>query len=133
MIGRIRNSRKWWQNYREGFEVCVSQIVLNECRVGNKEAIARRQSLLTEAFLLPLNQEIITLAKQLVKNGLIPAKVENDALHIAYATIHECDFLLTWNFKHINNAHIQRSVRKIVEDNGYKPTTICTPESLIGG
>jgi len=133
MLERIRSSRKWWKNRRNEFDVYVSQIVLNECRVGNEEAIIRRQSLLAEASLLSLNNEIVLLAKQLVKAGVIPVQVENDALHIAYATVHECDFLLTWNFKHINNAHIQRSVNRIVEDNGYKPTIVCTPESLMGG
>ena len=132
MLERIRSSRKWWKNYRDHFDICVSQIVLNECRVGNEEAIRRRQSLIAEASLLPLNQEIVELAKRLVKSGVIPAKVENDALHIAYATVHGCDFLLTWNFRHINNAHIQRSVNRITEDHGYKPTIICTPESLMG-
>lgn len=131
-LERIRSSRKWWKSYREDFEVCISQVVLNECQVGDGEAIARRQTLLAGVSLLPINQEIIDLAKQFVKSGIIPDKVENDALHIAYATVHKCEFLLTWNFKHINNARIQRSVRKIVEDNGYKTTIICTPESLMG-
>jgi|WetSurMetagenome_2_1015567.scaffolds.fasta_scaffold1270998_1 hypothetical protein len=29
-----------------------------------------------------------------------------DALHIDLATIHGMDFLVTWNCKHIANAHI---------------------------
>ena len=30
--------------------------------------------------------------------------------HIAVATVHELDYLLTWNCKHIANAQIQRKL-----------------------
>jgi hypothetical protein len=38
--------------------------------------------------------------------------------------------MLTWNFKHINNAQIKRVATEIIQRNDYKSTTICTPEEL---
>ncbi|MCZ8105704.1 MAG: hypothetical protein O9972_48435 [Burkholderiales bacterium] len=37
----------------------------------------------------------------------LPAKADIDAVHIAAATVHGMDYLLTWNCKHIANAQIQ--------------------------
>ena len=47
-------------------------------------------------------------------------------------TVYGCEFLLTWNFKHINNAQMKRDASRIIEEYGYQPATICTPEELMG-
>jgi len=40
--------------------------------------------------------------------------------------------LLTWNFKHIANAHIIKQLRETVENSGFVFPIITTPEELIG-
>jgi hypothetical protein len=49
---------------------------------------------------------------------------------VAAAVIHRCDYLLTWNLRHIANAHIRRVVEGILERKSYAKPTICTPEEL---
>jgi hypothetical protein len=61
---------------------------------------------------------------------MIPPTAVPDAAHIASAVLHRCDYLLTWNIRHIANAQIRRVVERIVERNGYDKPTICTPEEL---
>ena len=63
--------------------------------------------------------------------GPLPKKAEADAAHIAFATVYGCEYLLTWNFKHIGNAILQRSIYKLISDYGYQPTHICTPDELL--
>ena len=63
---------------------------------------------------------------------IIPAENLEDALHIALATINGMDFLLTWNFNHINNAIIKRDIIKVAEKNDYECAVICSPEELGG-
>src|ERR1035437_4377149 len=46
-------------------------------------------------------------------------------------TVYGCEFLLTWNFKHINNAQMKRDASRIIEEYGYQPATICTPAELM--
>ncbi len=70
--------------------------------------------------------------KKFFPERLMPEKAADDATHIAAACVHETDFLLTWNFKHIANAHIIKKVRETVEKAGYIFPTIATPEELIG-
>jgi len=53
-------------------------------------------------------------------------------LHIAIAAVNDINFLLTWNFAHINNAEIKWRIQKVIEECGYEASIICTPEELIG-
>jgi hypothetical protein len=48
------------------------------------------------------------------------------------ATVYACEYLLTWNCRHIANAEIQRTVRRLVRLRGYELPAICTPEELMG-
>jgi len=55
-----------------------------------------------------------------------------DALHISLAAVHGMDFLLTWNFRHINDAEMKARIRTVVESAGYECPVICSPEELGG-
>ncbi len=81
---------------------------------------------------LPMNEAIIELARSLLVTGAFPAVAAVDAVHVAVATVHQCDYLLTWNIRHIANAEIRRTTERIIHERGYQTTTICTPEELFG-
>lgn len=55
-----------------------------------------------------------------------------DALHIATATVHGMDYLLTWNCKHIANAVTLPRVYEVCRSFGYEPPLVCTPYELSG-
>ncbi len=65
--------------------------------------------------------------------GSRTASGEADAAHIAFASVYGCDYLLTWNFKHIANALLQPVLYKIIQSYGYQPSLLCTPEQLLTG
>ena len=48
--------------------------------------------------------EITELTKVLVLKGALPEKATDDAMHVAFASYHNIDYLLTWNCRHIDNA-----------------------------
>jgi len=73
------------------------------------------------------------LADALVRKGPIPGQYPEDALHIALAATNAMDYLLTWNFRHINNAMMRSDVTRIISDFGLECPVICTPEELLGG
>lgn len=54
-----------------------------------------------------------------------------DAIHIAVASAHGMDYLVTWNFKHIANPFIQDRLRKTVQDFGFHFPVMCSPEELL--
>jgi hypothetical protein len=82
---------------------------------------------------LEINDAADRLAKRFLEEGAIPVSSPEDALHISLATVHGMDFLLTWNFRHINNAELKTRIRNIIEAEGYESPVICSPEELGGG
>ncbi len=132
MLQRQLSSRRWWEQRRGDFELFVCQTVYEECLKGDQEAIKDRLAILKQATLLPLTEEVLGIAKRLINPGPFPRKAAADSIHIAAATAYGCDYLLTWNFKHINNAQIKREAARIIEQYGYQATTICTPDELMG-
>jgi predicted nucleic acid-binding protein len=131
-LQRQLSSQRWWEQKRGQFELVTSQTVHEECRQGDQQAVDSRMAILNQTTLLPLTQEILEIARRLIDPGPFPKKAAADAIHVAAATAYGCEYLLTWNFKHINNARIKREAMRIIEEYGYQPTTICTPEELMG-
>jgi predicted nucleic acid-binding protein len=124
-------TRRWWETERAKYDLMVSEVVEAECQRGDPAVVARRQELLREVTLFPVNESILEVARLLIAPGAIPAKAGPDAIHIAAAAVEECDFLLTWNFRHIANVRIRREVERILANRGFTKTTICTPEELV--
>ncbi len=92
----------------------------------------RRLELLTGIPLIVIDDVILELARVLATKGPMAPKSAADAVHIASAAAYACDYLLTWNCRHIANAEIQRGARRIVERYGFELPVICTPEELMG-
>ncbi len=91
----------WWEDRSTDFDLYISQLVVREASAGDEDAAKRRLNVVEQIPLLELNEEVLTLAHSLVEDGPLPQKASEDALHIAVATVHGMDFLLTWNCKHI--------------------------------
>jgi hypothetical protein len=129
-----QSSRKWWEDCRERFTLVASPTVYEECKEGEPGMAEKRLNMLDDyVILLPQIPAILELAKRFLEPyGPIPRKAEADAVHIASASSFGCEFLLTWNFKHIANAMIKRRVERILEEHGYRSPVICTPDELLG-
>lgn len=70
--------------------------------------------------------------KAFLSGGALPAKAKADAAHLAVATSHRVDYLLTWNFKHLANAEILSRLRPVAEQLGHRLPVVCTPLQLMG-
>lgn len=123
----------WWDNYKDDYEIFVSQIVIEEASGGDPDASQRRLRVIEHTPLLGMTEDILKLGKQFIEAGILPQNAARDALHIAIATIHGIDYLLTWNCTHIANAKIRNDIAKICHLNGYEIPVICTPQELTGG
>ena len=128
--GRQLITERWWSSRKSEYDLLISEAVEAECVRGYPEMIARRRLFLRDTALFPLNGRILQLARLLIAPGAVPEKAAPDAVHIAAAAVEKCEYLLTWNFRHIANAGIRRQVERILAKNGYDGTTICTPEEL---
>jgi hypothetical protein len=122
----------WWHDHRHRFSMFVSERVLREAGSGDSVAAARRLAQLAGIPELEFTTEALDLAKRFLTEGAIPAKSLEDAIHVAIATVHGMDYLLTWNCRHIVNAEIMRRLANIAETAGYSIPILCTPEQLMG-
>lgn len=127
-----RATLQWWQKRRSDFELCTSQLVLDESSEGHPEAAERRRHSLAEIPILPITNAVSDLATSLLKEGALPEKAADDALHLAIAAYHGVDYLLTWNCRHLDNAEMKPVMRSVCAVHGYLCPEICTPLELMG-
>jgi hypothetical protein len=131
LIANMEITRQWWEDYRQKFNLYISQIVLDEIAQGDQEIAKKRLELVKDFTLLKTYQSARSLALEFINKSNLPTKAANDALHIAIATIYELDYLIAWNCKHIANAQIQKKLSQISRGFGYQLPTLCTPYELI--
>ena len=117
---------------RSSFNLFISLAVLKEVSQGDPQIASQRLEILRNFPILELNQSVLDLAEQFLQRSNLHVKADVDAIHIAVATVHGMDYLLTWNCKHIANAQIQRKLAEISLDFGYELPILCTPYELLG-
>ena len=131
IAGQQQVTREWWEFERSKFDLYTSQLVIDEASAGHSEAAERRLACLSEIPRLDLIPDVADLANRILEQGSLPRKASDDAAHIATASVHGLDLLLTWNCRHIANAVIQRDLRQIVSNFGYRMPDIVTPLQLM--
>ncbi len=129
--GHQQITREWWDTRRANFELCASQLVVDEAAAGDPRAAQERLEILKDMTLLETTLEALAVAKALIRAGALPPKAADDALHIAIAATNGVPFLLTWNCRHLANATMRPSIDAVCAAAGLKPPIICTPEELL--
>ena len=92
---------------------------------------SRRRLVLSGIPLLEATQDAQALAREILHTATMPSKAAVDAAHVAIATVHGLDFLLTWNCTHIANAANRPQIEKVCRAFGYQAPIICTPFELL--
>ncbi len=129
-LTRQELTREWWNGQRQQFRLFTSQLVIDEASDGEPTKASERLQLLADIPLLNLNEQVQTLAMKLISSGLLPSVASRDASHIAAAGVHQMDFLLTWNCKHIANPFIADRLHACFSEAGVHLPVICTPEQF---
>ena len=125
-------TKEWWTHRRTYFDLFTSELVLAEAYKGDAEAAQRRLNHLENIPIIATTDSAIEFARRLINEGPLPEKAIDDALHIALSAVHRIDYLMTWNFKHIDNAEMKPSIRELCILHGYHYPEICTPQELMG-
>lgn len=123
---------EWWETQRWQYDIFLSSLVMQEASRGDGLAAARRIEVLRDIPLLDITEEVIAFSENLLSGTVIPRNAADDALHIAIASVHGMDYLLTWNCRHIENAQIKPAIRRACAELGYTYPEICTPSGLMG-
>ena len=80
-----------------------------------ERAIPMRRSDVLESLVgipvLAVTDSAVALSRAIIDAGAVPAKAIDDALHVAVAAVHGTDYLLTWHYRHIDNAETSPLMR----------------------
>lgn len=129
---RQRLTCDWWEKSRFRFELFVSPLVEAEASRGDPDAAKRRIVAMEGIPSLEILPQVSELTSLLLEKGALPRKAEDDAAHVSLAAVHEMDYLLTWNCRHIDNAEMKPVIRDVCSAYGVACPEICTPEELLG-
>jgi hypothetical protein len=94
------------------------QLLVNSIPTKNKE-------------LINYSDKAVELASLYIKENVVGLTSISDCIHIALATIHYADVLVSWNFKHIVNVERIRGYNSVNLNRGYKALDIRTPTEIL--
>jgi hypothetical protein len=133
IIARREWTRQWWADAPARYELVTSPAVLDELASGPPERSREWLAFVRELPLLPVEEAIGEIIQAYLRHRVMPTDPTGDALHLALASYHKCDFLVTWNCKHLANANKIGHIRRVNTMLGLFVPAIVTPLELLGG
>jgi len=126
-----QQSRQWWVHQRSNYELFISGEVTRELSSPGFRHREAAIAMATEAHVLAVNEDVEGLAVILVREKVMPTPAgSGDAIHVAAATVHGMDFVLTWNQKYLANINKVPHLREVCRRAGYLPPDLTTPDAL---
>ncbi|HET7459853.1 MAG TPA: type II toxin-antitoxin system VapC family toxin [Longimicrobium sp.] len=125
-------TRRWWDGEASQYELVTSEAVLDELAGGNYPSRQAAEALVENLPVLEITDEIADTVQAYFWHRLMPADPRGDAVHLAFASHHRCDFLLTWNCRHLANANKFGHIRRVNDLLGLFVPTLVTPLQLLG-
>ena len=124
-------TQAWWNTRLSGVDAFISPYVVEEASRGDSGAAKARIDSVREIPLLSVGPVVVELAHYLLQGGGLPGQAKLDALHIACATVHRMDVLLTWNCAHIANPMQLPVIRGLCSAKGYRMPELVTPVEMM--
>ena len=132
MIARRDWTRRWFDAAWKTDRIVTSAAVLSELENGNFPAREHAIHMLDDIELLSIDDAIAEIVDAYAKHKLMPKDPFGDALHLALASYHRCDFLVTWNCQHLANAKKFGHIRRVNGILGLFVPELVTPMELLG-
>ena len=132
IAGRQQSTQDFWPLLSHDLVPHVSALVVKEAGEGDPEISRKRLDAIGRFSVLATTPDAERLAQKILDGHGIPKECPEDALHVAIATVAGMDFIVTWNFSHINNPFTTMMIRQIVENAGYECPEIVPPEAFLG-
>lgn len=125
-------TRQWWEWKRFDYDLVTSTAVLVELDRGVFPQRPQALAMAQELPAISLDDGIEDIVNVYIKHKIMPADPVGDPLHLALASLHKCDYLLTWNCKHLANANKFGHIHRVNALLGLFTPILTTPLELIG-
>jgi len=134
VLDKMADTLQLWEEIKAGlYEVVISDVTLEEigkCTPEKRNILFDYLSMI-EYSVINSTPEIYDVAEIIIAMGILRPKSYDDCVHISSAVISECDYIISWNFKHMVNIKTINGVRAISLLHGYKQIDIIQPTMLI--
>lgn len=125
-------TQRWWEEARSGYDVFCSDVVIDELGHPDYPRSQEALQLVEDIPCLPSEEPVSDIASVYIGKNVMPRAPIGDALHLALASHHKCDYLLTWNCRHIANPNKFERIRVVNTSLGLFVPALVTPNQLIG-
>ena len=122
---------RWWEHELKEYDVFSSLLVRREIERIAEPHRTGYLKIIKPLKDLDLTEEVAILAEGYIERGIFHRKYIADAVHVALASFHKVDYLVTWNFGHIANVRKQARIRLFNTAAGFFSPVIVTPEFLV--
>jgi len=125
-------SRLFFDAVRMGrFRLIISPLIGSELKDAPESVRALLASVRLDAEIADITEEVVGLQQAYLTAGIVGAKWEADALHVAIATVSGCAVIVSWNFKHVVNFERIPLYNGVNLSKGYAAIAIHTPQEVI--
>lgn len=132
MLARRDWTRAWWRSATKATELVTSVAVIDELGRGEFSARADCLNLIAPLPVVAIDRSVLEIVEAYIRHRVMPADPAGDALHLALAAYHRCDFLVTWNCTHLANANKFGHIRRVNGLLGLLSPSLVTPLELLG-
>ncbi len=80
---------------------------------------------------IDISEDALNLRDKYIKDKVLGRASENDALHVAIASVHGADMIVSWNFKHIVHYDKIRGFNAVNIREGYGIIAIHSPKEVV--
>ena len=122
---------RWWEHELSEYRAVISPLVVRELERVAEPHRSAYLNLIRNLEQVELAEEAAILAEGYISRGIFHRKYMADALHVAVASFHKIDYLVTWNFGHLANVRRQARIRLFNTAAGFFVPMIVTPEFLV--
>ncbi|MCL2445644.1 MAG: hypothetical protein FWD06_02615 [Oscillospiraceae bacterium] len=123
-----------FEQIRQGkFQAYTSEYVTVELQAATEPKRSKMLSLIKEygVSVLGFEDETDRIADIYVEQGIIPERFRFDSTHIACASVHGLDYVISYNFSHINRAKTKLLTSRVNHEQGYGGVVICTAKEAL--
>jgi predicted nucleic acid-binding protein len=125
-----------WESIINGeFDVWLSDVVFQEldrCKPDKAERLYEYLSQINYHDFI-ISEESKALADSIIERKFLPKNCVNDSRHIIGALQVDCDFLLSWNIKHLANYKTNHNIRLVAVEEFKHELAIIEPSFLLEG
>lgn len=131
-LERMEMTRRFMKlRYLPDYEMIISEVVLWEIEAASESKKVLLMGTVEGMPVLPMTPQANHLAADYIRHRILPPGSIDDARHVALATLHGVDALVSWNFGHLVNIRRSKGINELNESLHLPPIEIITPEEVL--